>query len=372
MRIAFVVTGGLHPSGREQIIPALKTLIEHLARDHDVHAFALRHLHKSTTYSLAGATIHDLGRPPGRFRQWRALSRAIRRVGGFDIIHGYWADPAGLLAAIAGRRFSIPVVVTCDSGEFISLPQIGYGLQRSTRTRAVVSTATQLASAVHVTTAFMSALAAKRGVAATCIPMGIDVSRIPFNDARPQGPPWRLLQVASLNRVKDQTALLRALALLRRSADVTLDLVGEDTLDGELQREAAALGLSTHVAFHGFVPNDNLAPFHREAHVYVQSSLHESAGVSVLEAAAAGVPVVGTQVGFVSDWAGRGAVSVPPGNHERLAAAILDLLQRPASGASLAHAARAWVEQHDANYTARALGRLYESVRSGARPERQR
>jgi glycosyltransferase involved in cell wall biosynthesis len=296
----------------------------------------------------------------------------MRRVGGFDIIHGYWADPAGLLAAFAGRSLSIPSVVTCDSGEFTALPRIDYGLQRSMRTRAVVRTATQLATAVHVTTRFMSVLAANRGMTTTCIPLGIDVSRIGFKDVRSDGPPWRLLQVASLNRVKDQATLLRALAMLRHRADVTLDLIGEDTLDGAVQREAAALGVSDRTTFHGFMPNDALAAFHHRAHIYVQSSLHESAGVSVLEAAAAGTPVVGTEVGFVSDWAGRAAASVLPGDHEALAEAIFDLLQRPDRRASMARAARAWVEEHDAPHTARRLGDLYTSLRLRARPERQR
>jgi glycosyltransferase involved in cell wall biosynthesis len=166
--------------------------------------------------------------------------------------------------------------------------------------------------------------------------------------------------------------LLRALARLRDRADVTLDLIGEDTLGGALQREAAALGVSDRVAFHGFIPNDALAAFHHRAHIYVQSSLHESAGVSVLEAAAAGTPVVGTDVGLVSDWAGHAAASVPPGDHEALAAAIIELLQRRDRGASMARAARAWVEEHDARYTAQHLGELYTALRSHARPERQR
>jgi glycosyltransferase involved in cell wall biosynthesis len=357
-----VVTGGLHPSGREQIVPAVLTLIEHLAREHEVHAIAVRHLAAPATYSLRGATIHDLGRPEGRLRQWTALSGRLRRIGTFDVIHGYWVDPSGLLAAVAGWRFAAASVVTADSGEFVSLPAIDYGLQRSPRIRAVVSIATRLATRVHVATAFMQSLAAARGIQATRIPFGVDVSRIPFREDRPEGPPWRLLQVASLNRVKDQRTLLRALSVVRRTHDAHLDLVGEDTLDGAVQREAAALGLSGSVTFHGFIPNDVLDPFHRAAHVYAQSSLHEACGVSVLESAASGLPIVGTRVGVVSDWAGHAAVGGPPGDHEALAAAIIDMLNDRERRRGLARAARAWVEAHDANYTAREMTALYRSI----------
>src|SRR6478672_10889644 len=100
MKIALVLTGGLHPSGREQIIPAWLWLVERLASHHEVHAFTLRHLPQPMTYQLAGATVHDLGRPQGHWAQWKALSAAMGAHAPFDVIHGYWADPAGVLAAL--------------------------------------------------------------------------------------------------------------------------------------------------------------------------------------------------------------------------------------------------------------------------------
>ena len=43
MKIAIVVTGGLHPSGREQVVPSWLALFERLAKTHEIHAFALTH-----------------------------------------------------------------------------------------------------------------------------------------------------------------------------------------------------------------------------------------------------------------------------------------------------------------------------------------
>src|SRR6185436_18738171 len=117
------------------------------------------------------------------------------------------------------------------------------------------------------------------------------------------GPPWRLLRVASLNRVKDYPMLMRALArLVPALPGVHLDVVGEDTLDGSVQQLAKALGVDAHVTFHGFQPTDALAPFYARAHLHLVSSRHEAAGIVVLEAAAAGVPTIGTRVGFLADW----------------------------------------------------------------------
>lgn len=363
MRIGLVVSGGFDPSGRERVIPALVWLVERLARRHAVHVFVLRYFDAPRTYELAGATVHDLGRPVGVRRQRAALSRALQAAGRFDVLHAYWATPAGVVAGIAGRARRTPVVVTLDSGELVALPEIAYGLQRTWRGRAAVKLACRLAARVTVCSAFMQALARDRGIDARFVPLGVDCAA--FNEAvRPaEGPPWRLLQVASLNRVKDQATLLRALAdLRRRGLDVGLDLVGEDTLDGSLQTLAADLDLTFHVTFHGFLSTGALPARYGSAHLYVQSSRHEAAGVAVLEAAACGVPVVGTAVGYVKDWARLRAAAVPPGVPGALAEAITDLLRDPDRRARLASSARAWAATHDADWTAEQFEEIYRGL----------
>ena len=369
LKIALVLTGGLHPSGTDEIIPAILALVERLARIHDLHAFAVRHLPSPARYRLAGATVHDLGRPEGRWRQWRALARELKEHGPFDVIHGYWIDPGGLLAAISGRRFGVPSVVTCDSGEFVSLPEIDYGLLRTARGRSVVRLSCRLATRLHVATGYMAARARDQGYSPITIPIGIPVDA-GAPTGRGERDPKRLLQVASLNRVKDQGLLLRALAKVRRHTAAHLDLVGEDTLGGELQREAARLGLSEAVTFHGFVRHADLGRFYRSADLYVQSSRHEAAGVSVLEAASYGLPVVGTRVGYISDWAPEAAVAVTPADHDGLATAIIRLLERPDERRSIATHAYRRAAAHDADWTARELSNLYASLSKDA-PEKR-
>jgi glycosyltransferase involved in cell wall biosynthesis len=226
----------------------------------------------------------------------------------------------------------------------------------------MVATACRLASVVHVTSHYMLAQANQRGVESVMIPLGIDTRRFAGPSDKPNAPPWRLLQVASLNRVKDHTTLLRAVVTLRRTLAVELDLAGEDTLDGRVHDEARALGLSDGVRFHGFVPQDDLPRLHERAHVYVQSSRHEAAGIAVLEAAAAGLPIVGTRVGFVSDWHGTAAIGVPAGDPEALAAAVATILANPERRRALAHAAFARAQDYDVGDTTRRLIGLYRSI----------
>jgi glycosyltransferase involved in cell wall biosynthesis len=363
VKIAIVVTGGLHASGREQVMPGWLWLIERLARMHEVHAYALRHLPAPAQYPLLGATIHDLGSPNGRWRQCTALLSALRADGPFDVLHAFWADPAGVATAFAGRRLRVPAIVTCNSGEFVSMPDIDYGLQRHARGRGAVRFACSMAARVHVATRYMQQLAERLGYAPEAFPLGADTSRVRRRDQPTEGPPWTLLQVASINRVKDQGTLLQAVAIARRELDVRVDLVGEDAAGGALQRFAADLGLDAVARFHGYVPHDEIGRFHARSHLYVQSSRHEAAGMAVLEAAAAALPVVGTAVGFVSDWAPGAACAVPAGDAAALAEAIVRLLRSPRERRAIADVAHAYACTHDVDWTARRLTTLYEDVR---------
>jgi glycosyltransferase involved in cell wall biosynthesis len=318
--------------------------------------------------------VHDLGSPGSesrtrRWRQWRALAEQMERVGRFDAVHGFWADPAGLLASLAGRRFGITSVVTCNSGEFSRLDDIDYGSQRTARGRGVVRTATAFATHVHVATLFMKELAARHGLRAVRIAIGADLSQFSVASSKAPGPPWRLVQVASLNRVKDQRMLLQAVATVVETIDVRLDLVGEDTLDGELHAQAASLGIADRVSFHGYLPNDQLQPIFASAHAYVQSSRHEGAGLAVMEAAASGLPIVGTRVGYVADWQPDAALAVDPQNPEQLAIAIGRVLTDDVLRARLAAGARAIAQAHDVQWTARALEPLYTRAVSGRESE---
>ncbi len=371
MRIAVVVPGGLHPSGLEQVVPSWLALFERLARSHEIHAFALKHLAEAQTYSLLGFTVHDLGRPsslPGltRWVQERELSRALEQYGPFDLIHGFYADPAGHLAARAGRRLRIPSLVTCDSGEFVSIPAINYGSQRTHRGRRAVLEACTLATKVHVCTSFMSALAATTGATATVIPLTSVTSRAatlprPKNKDAPEA--FRIVQVASLSRVKNQRLVIDALRIVRDKVDAHLDLVGEDTLSGELQTHASKIGVDAEVTFHGFLPQERVLEILSRADLYVQSSLHEAAGVSVLEAAAAGVPTLGTPAGYVADWSPTKALAFEDATPASLAGAIISLHADPDRRRSMAALAQEFSVAHDSIWCAAQFDQLYRELR---------
>lgn len=103
----------------------------------------------------------------------------------------------------------------------------------------------------------------------------------------------RLLAVGSLKPAKDYPTLLRAMRRVRDSVErVELLILGTGSLEPDLRAQRDALGLSDVVHFGGFVSDPG--PFYRAAGVFVLSSAWEGFGNVIVEALAAGTPVVAT------------------------------------------------------------------------------
>jgi glycosyltransferase involved in cell wall biosynthesis len=371
MKILMIVPGGFDPSGRERVIPALLWLAEQISSRHELHVCVAPGAGAPRCYSLAGATIHDLGRVSGgapglrMARLWRRLADLLAELGRdapIDVVHGFWAGTSGVLAGLAARRAGAPAVLSIGGGELVWLPQLGYGGRGSWRSRAQAALALRLAGAVTAGSRY--ALAPLRRPA-EWVPLGVAADLFAAPVERAAGPPWRLLHVGSINRIKDQATLLRALRLIvDREPSARLDWVGEDTLGGALQRLCAELGLAEHVTFHGFQPSDAVAPLYRSAHLHLLTSRHESQAVVVGEAAAAGVPTVGTAVGIVAELAPNAARAVPVGDPAALAEAALGLLHDRPRREQLGRAAQEWACAHDAGWTAAQFERIYARLLS--------
>ena len=382
MRIALISPGGFDPSGRENVIPALLALTRELASRHEVHVFAFGGPGPITRHSLAGAQVHQLGDPsrvdlPRRFRGSRMvaryawqLSQEFARVASrvpFQVLHAFWANEPGLLTALLGKLVRAPVIVSVGGGEASWIPGIRYGGAGSAVGRAITRVAMALAEEITVGSSFarsfLSPGAAER---ARVIPLGISCRELDASPVRPLGPPWRLLHVGSLNAVKDHGTLLAAFAqVLTRLGDVTLDCVGEDTLAGAVQNRARELNLHSRVRFWGFRASSELVPLYREAHLHLISSRYESQSVVVLEAAAAGLPTVGTAVGLLPTLSPEAASCVSAGDPGALAQEICALLTDEPRRLAMGQAAQAFARAHDVAWTARSFEDLYTSLARG-------
>ncbi len=367
-KLALVVPGGVHRSGTQDVIPAVLALVERLAARHELHVYALFQQREAARWPLRGAQVHAVG-GTGRTAPWRALAAmaAEHRRAPFALVQALWAGPCGMSAVAAGRLLSLPSAVHVAGGELVALHDIGYGGLLSRRGRWRERWVLRGAGAVTAASAPMLAQIAGHGVQARRLPLGVDLAAWPARAPRPRagGAPLRLLHLASLNRVKDQTTLLRAVATaVAAGLPLRLDIVGIDTLDGAMQAQARALGLDEGlVRFHGFLPQRDCRAWVEQADVLVMASRHEAGPLVVLEAAVAGVPCAGTAVGHVAEWGGQAAaLAVPVGDAAALAAAILRLGRDEPLRLALARRAQALALAQDADHTAAAFETLHAEL----------
>ncbi len=369
MRIAIVVPGGVDASGEDRVIHAFVWLIERLARRHDVHVFAMRQESEPAEWELRGAHVENIG--TRRFRRLRFLSRfaAAHRAAPFDVVHAFFGG-VGALASIAAHRHRLPFMLHLAGGEPVAIESIGYGSRLSLRGRIGLRVAMAGARRVTVATRFMRTLVGRLGINAEVVPLGVALDRWPVGVPRPRDESIsaRLLHIGDLRPVKAQDVLLDAVVkLVRQGVDVHLDIAGLDTMSGKLQRSAAAIELGDRVRFHGLLRRDALRQLVLECDLLLHTSMHEAGPLCVLEAAVAGVPTVGTNVGQVSDWAPDAAVVTPAGDADAVARSVASLLSDEPRRFRLASEAQARAIREDADFTAAEFERIYGEVTSGRR-----
>lgn len=370
-KLALVVPGGVHGSGTQDVIPAVLALVERLAARHELHVFALFQQPEPARWALRGAQVHAVG---GRARAapWRALAAiaAEHRRAPFELVQSLWAGPCGMTAVLAARLLSLPAAVHVAGGELAALRDIGYGGLLTWRGRLRERWVLRRADAVTAASAMILTQIATQGVTGRRLPLGVDLRAWPPRAPRPRraGEPLRLLHLASLNRVKDQATLLRAVARAAAAGlPLRLDVIGIDTLGGAVQAQARALGLDDGlVRFHGFLPQAGCRSWVAQADLLVMASRHEAGPLALLEAAVAGVPGVGTAVGHFAEWAEQGAaLAVPAGDDEALARGILRLGADEPLRLALARRAQALACAEDADHTAAAFEALHAELLAG-------
>ncbi|WP_374369123.1 glycosyltransferase [Piscinibacter sp.] len=172
--------------------------------------------------------------------------------------------------------------------------------------------------------------------------------------------------VGRLNEAKQQQRMLVALrTLIDQGEDAALAIVGDGELRAELERETDRLGLRDRVRFLG--ARSDVPELLAGMDVFLLSSRTEGYSLALVEASAAALPIVATDVGgnaeIVHD--GRTGLLVPAGNDERLAAAMGELLRDAPRREQLGRQARQWALE-EGSLDAMCDG--YERLYAGAGP----
>jgi len=182
--------------------------------------------------------------------------------------------------------------------------------------------------------------------------------------------PVRIALIGRLHAQKGHAVLLEALKLIIGSGRrAHLYIAGEGPDGALVHRRAGELGVEDSVTFTGVV--EDVLAFMAGLDIVVLPSLWEGMPNVLLEAMAAGRPIVASRLGGIQELVrdGESALLCSPGNPEELAAALMRLMDDPALARALARAARRDVEQRfDIARTVQATQDLYERIARRWRP----
>jgi glycosyltransferase involved in cell wall biosynthesis len=189
---------------------------------------------------------------------------------------------------------------------------------------------------------------------------------------RPEEETRTILHVARLVEIKGTKYLIRAFAELSRGhQDVQLVIIGDGPKRASLQALARALGLEKRVQFLGARPHEEVLAWMRKALVVVLPSIltrsgrTEGLGMVLLEAAATGVPVIGSRIGGIPEAVvdGQTGILVPDRDSSTLALRMMSLLEDPTLRRRMGEEGRALVErQFDLHAQIQVLEDLYDGV----------
>ncbi len=170
-----------------------------------------------------------------------------------------------------------------------------------------------------------------------------------------------LVVVGRLEPQKGHRVLLDAMpAVSREFPRVRLVCLSEGSLRPALEQHAIALGIAELVRFVGRQPD--VRDWFAIADLCVLPSFYEGLPLAAIEALAAGRPIVATAVDGTPEVVlhGRTGLTVPPGDPERLAQAICELLRNPDAAKAFGQVGRQWVVEHFSQETLlEATQRLY-------------
>ncbi len=268
---------------------------------------------------------------------WRRL-----RTLGLDIVHTHSPFLMGVVGARLARVQRIPLLFTHHTlyDEYVHyVPWIGSRFTQPT-TRAYTTAYANRCDCVIAPSQLIAARLRAQGVrtrievlASGAIDPGVFVALQPgwvrAKFGVPAGRPL-LVTASRLAKEKSVQLVLDAFAVVRARRDATLLVVGGGPEEAALRQRADELRIGQDTVFAGLLPHHQTLECLAAADVFLFASQTETQGLAVIEAMAAGVPVVAVEAGGVADTVRDGETGflVPP-KPERLAEKVALLLDDP-------------------------------------------
>lgn len=293
-----------------------------------------------------------------------AAVRDLARGAGATILHGHGAKGGAYarLAAAGLRRGGYPIAsfYTPHGGSLHYHPSSLKGRIFMTLERKLAD----MTSGIIFESAYSQRVYEAHVGAPSCavrvIPNGVLPDEFGFHAPAPDAAD--VLFIGELRRLKGVDVLIEALGRINKVREVSGCIVGDGPDAAEFRTQAAGLGLGSVVAFPGAMPAREAFPMGR---VLAMPSRAESFPYIVLEAAAARIPLIATEVGGIPEIvSGTDTRLIQPDDPGALVAALLDALDGPAAAQARAvRLADAVAQRFTVERMARDIGEFYQKVR---------
>ena len=202
------------------------------------------------------------------------------------------------------------------------------------------------ADAVVAPSGYLAELAEEHGRRARIIPNVLEIERYPFKPRADVTP--RLLWMRTFHRIYNPSLAIETVALLREAGlSPTLTMAGQDKgLGDETRRLAEARGLDGSIRFPGFLDTAGKQREFADHDIFLNTNRIDNMPVTVLEAAAFGLPVVATRVGGIPHLLqdGQTGLLVADDSPREMATAVRRLLDSPELARTLSGGGRSLAE----------------------------
>lgn len=330
------------------------------------HACLLASLERGEGYACRTVWLRDRASLP-RFARYTLEIAPVRRVlRDFrpDVVNAHFLPNYGWMAVHAAGR---PRVLTTLGSDILTVPR--QSALHAWRTRYVL----RHCDAVTADAAMLARAIEAFGVAPErilMVPFGIEAERFATPAPRPDTP-FVLLSTRRLEPVYDVETFLRACTpfVAAVGAGVEIHVAGNGSREAALRELAASLP----VRFLGWLSQPDLDAALRRAHVYVSTSRSDSTSVSLLEAMAAGLFPVVSDIIANREWIvdGGNGLLFPCGDAEALAHCLVRARNEPRLRAAAAERNRRIVaERATWDVTVRQVEALFERLAAGAQRTR--
>lgn len=257
-----------------------------------------------------------------------------------DVVFAFFTIPSGPAAYLIRRILNIPYIVVLCGGDVPGQGAIVPGpMGKRLRfyhamTRGIISYIWQCSSKVVALSEGMKQLAQSSTTRPhfTIIPNGVDSSFFNINK-QPHSTklPFTVLTISRLCPQKGIDYLIRGFKRSQELSeqDMQLWIVGEGPHRPVLEKIAyEECKLSSKVVFFGWQEAESIRRLHERADLFVIASFGEGLSLAVLEAMAAGLPILGTAVSGVRELVSPGVngLLVPPGNDEAIATSLVAMM----------------------------------------------